>query len=123
MLKFLLDEQISPAVAAGFRRRQKGVSIHCLAEWEQGRFMGQNDEQLLHEAAVQGLTLVTYDRKTIPPLLKTWAESGRDHGGVIFVDQKTIPSSNFGGLIRALQQLREETAQWDWTNRSILLRR
>jgi hypothetical protein len=85
--------------------------------------MGQNDEQLLHEAAAQGLTLVTSDRKTMPPLLKTWAESGRDHGGIIFVDQKTIPSSNFGGLIRALHQLWEETAHWDWTNRSLLLRR
>jgi hypothetical protein len=123
MLKFLLDEQISPAVATGFLRRHKTASIHSLAEWEEGRCMGQSDEQLLHEAAAQGLPLVTYDRKTIPPLLKTWAESGRDHGGVIFVDQKTIPSSNFGGLIRALDQLWQETAHWDWTNRIVLLRR
>jgi hypothetical protein len=123
MLKFLLDEQIPPAVAAGFRRRHRAVSIHHLAEWEQGRCMGQTDEQLLHEASAQGLTLVTYDRKTVPPLLKIWAESGRDYGGVIFVDQKTISSSNFVGLIRALHQLWGETAQWHWTNRVLLLRR
>jgi hypothetical protein len=123
MLKFLLDEQISPAVARGFRRRHKALSVHCLAEWEGGRFMGQPDEELLLEAAAQSLTLVTYDRKTIPPLLKMWAESGRNHSGVIFVDQKTIPSSDFGGLIRALQQLWEETGRWDWTNRILILRR
>jgi len=85
--------------------------------------MGQADEQLLQEAAAQGLTLVTYDRKTIPPLLMMWAEAGRVHGGVIFVDQRTIPSSDFGGLIRALDQLRGETGPWDWTNRIIVLRR
>ena len=36
----------------------------------------------------QKLTLVTYDRRTIPPLLKDWAEEGRPHAGVIFVDEK-----------------------------------
>jgi len=30
----------------------------------------------------QGLTLVTYNRRTFPPLLKTWAEEGRTHGGL-----------------------------------------
>ena len=123
MLKLLLDEQISPDVAEGFRRRQKNAFLWCLPEWEGGRFMGLADDLLLEEAAVQKLTLVTYDRKTIPPLLKTWAEAGRDHGGIVFVDDKTIPSSDFGGLIRALQKLFQETAKWDWRNRVCFLRR
>ncbi len=71
----------------------------------------------------QGLTLVTYDRKTIPPLLKTWAEAGRDHGGIIFVDETTIPSSDIGGLIRGLRKIFKETARWNWTNRICFLRR
>jgi hypothetical protein len=111
MLKLLLDEQISPEVGESLRRRNKQVETHWLVEWERGRFLGQPDSLLLEAAAVQGLTLVTYDRKTIPPLLKAWAEIGRDYGGVIFVDEKTIAPSDFGGLIRALQKLREETAQ------------
>ena len=123
MLTFLLDEQVSPEVAEGLRRRQKGVVVHCLAEWEAGRFMGLPDDLLLKEALAQKLTLVTYDRKTIRPLLKRWAEAGQEHGGVIFVDQKTIPSSDFGGLIRALQMLFRESAQWDWTSRISFLRR
>ncbi len=75
------------------------------------------------EAGVQGLTLVTYDLGTIPPLLKRWAEAGRDHGGVIFVDQRTIPSSDFGSLARGLQALFRESGKWDWNNRVIFLRR
>ena len=123
MLKLLLDEHVSPDVADGLRRRQKGVVVHCLVEWETGRFMGLPDDMLLKEALAQKLTLVTYDRKTIPPLIKRWVEAGQDHGGVIFVDQKTIPSSDFGGLIRALQMLFLESAKWDWTNRIGFLRR
>ena len=94
-----------------------------MADWENGRFMGLSDDLLLEEAAAQKLTLVTYDRKTIPPLLKMWAEAGRNHGGVVFVDEKTMPSSDFGGLIRALQKLFQETAKWDWSNRVCFLRR
>jgi hypothetical protein len=123
VLKLLLDEQISPDVAEGFRRRQGNSVVWGLAEWEGGRCMGLADDLLLQEAAAQKLTLVTYDRKTIPPLLKTWAEAGRDHGGVIFVDDKTIPSLDFGGLIRALQKLFQETSRWDWRNRICFLRR
>ncbi len=123
MLKLLLDEQISPDVAEGFRRRQKTPVLWCLPEWEDGRFMGLPDDLVLEEAAAQKLTLVTYDRKTIPPLLKTWAEAGRGHGGIVFVDEKTIPSSDFGGLVRALQKLCRETAKWDWRNRVCFLRR
>ncbi len=116
MLQLLLDEHISSSVAAGLRRGGKGVIVHGLAEWEAGRFLGQPDELLLQEACRQKLTLVTYDLKTIPPLLKAWAEGGQAHGGVIFVDQKTIPSSDFRGLIRALQQLLREAGARDWTN-------
>jgi hypothetical protein len=69
------------------------------------------------------LTLVTYDRRTIPPLLKTWAEEGRKPGGVIFVDEKTISPADIGGLVRALIQLFKETGRWDWTDRVCFLRR
>jgi hypothetical protein len=122
VLKLLLDEQISPDVADGLRRRQKNSVLWSLPEWEGGRFMGLADDLLLEEAAAQKLTLVTYDRKTILPLLKTWAEAGHDHGGIVFVDEKTIPSSDFGGLVRALQTLFRETAKWDWRNRVCFLR-
>jgi hypothetical protein len=123
MLKLLLDEHISPDVANGLRRRNRAIEIRYMVEWENGYFLGQEDSPCLREAAVQGLTLVTYDRRTIPPLLKTWAEEERTHGGVIFVDEKTISPADIGGLVWALTRLIGETANWDWTNRVYFLRR
>jgi hypothetical protein len=123
MLRLLLDEHISSAVAAGLRLRHRSLIVICMAEWEGGEFLGQQDSACLQQASVQGLTLVTYDRRTIPPLLKAWAEEERKHGGVIFVDEKSISPSDSGGLVRALSDLSTKTAKWDWTNRVSFLRR
>jgi len=123
MLKLLLDEHISPDVAHGLDRRNRALEVRYLVEWGDGRFLGQEDSACLREAAAQRFTLVTYDRRTIPPLLKTWAEEERTHGGVIFVDERTISPADIGGLVWALTRLARETGNWDWTNRIYFLGR
>ena len=123
MLKLLLDEHISPAVATGLTRRHPSLAVHSMAGWEDGRLLGQDDSACLESAAEQRLTLVTYDRRTIPPLLKTWAEEGREHGGVIFIDEKTISPADIGGQVRALSNLIRTALKWNWTNRVCFLQR
>jgi hypothetical protein len=123
MLKLLLDEHISPTVADGLCSHHRSLVVICMGQWEGGEFLGQQDSACLQQAAAHGLTLVTYDRRTIPPLLKAWAEEERKRGGVIFVDEKTIRPSDTGGLVRALSNLLRTTTKWDWTNRVCFLRR
>ena len=122
MLKLLLDEHISPTVARGLRRSNRTLVVRWMAEWEDGGYLGKDDAACIAQASNQGLTLVTYDRRTIPPLLKIWAEGGQHHGGVIFVDEKTISPANIGGLVRALTWLSRDSEKWDWTDRVYFLR-
>ncbi|HWB52839.1 MAG TPA: hypothetical protein VG722_01555 [Tepidisphaeraceae bacterium] len=123
MLSLLLDEQISPTVAEQARRKYPQVRIVAFREWHGGRFMGTADSIFIPEAAGEKLTLVTYDQRTIRPLLKSWMEQGIDHGGVIFVDAKTIPPQDFGGLVKALGQLWKIERKAEWKNRVVFLRR
>jgi hypothetical protein len=123
MLKLLLDEHISPGVARSIQRRDRNIAVVAMADWEQGSFLGQEDSACLQEAALQKLTLVTYDRRTIPTLLKDWAEEERHHAGVIFIDEKTISPSDIGGLVQSLGALLKEARDWDWTDRIYFLRR
>jgi hypothetical protein len=121
MLKLLLDEQISRDVATGFQKRNKNVPIAAVTVFENGRLAMSSDEELLTEAARLKFTLVTYDLRTIPPLLKSWSEQSRSHAGVIFIDDKTIPPADFGSLIRALLKVASHQTRTQWTNRVLFL--
>jgi len=123
MLRLLLDEHLSPNICIGLRRTDPLIEVHAISQWERGTFLGRTDEELLAKAAAQGLTLVTYDCRTIPDLLMAWTQQGRSHGGVIFVDEKTIAPGAIGGLVRALAALFRDFGHLDWTGREMFLPR
>lgn len=114
-MALLLDEHVSPAVARALR--WEAVEVVSLQAGQHGAWLGAPDDRLLQEAVSHGRVLVTYDRSTIPPLLRVWAEAGRSHAGVILIDQHSIPASDIGGLARALATLVAEAGQRDGTNR------
>ena len=120
-LRLLTDEHISPVIAREARRKCPGIFIIAIHEWSGGAFLGAQDAVFLPEASKQGLTFVTYDQKTIRPLLKLWAETGVNRAGFVFVDQKTIPPQNFGGLVSSLCNLWRSEKRASWRNRVIYL--
>jgi hypothetical protein len=123
MLTPLLDEHISPAVSRQINTRRPEIRMQSIFEWRGGTLLQQPDRLILQAAAEDGLTLVTYDLQTIRPLTAEWAASGRTHAGVLFVDERTIPSDNFGLLIRAIEGLWDREQHLTWTNRTKFLER
>jgi hypothetical protein len=121
MLSLLLDEHLSPHVVPAARRFSHRIRIVSIHDWMQGHFLGAPDEELLEEAFRQKISLVTFDLKTIPLLLRSWAEQGIDHGGVILVDDRTFAQNDIGGIARALSELWKLQGRLDWTNRAFFL--
>ncbi len=115
MLRLLLDEHVSPVVGRELRLKHPDLFVVGVQEWHGGLHLGLPDEELLLVAREEGLTLVTYDLRTIAPLLKRWAEEGTAHGGVIFVDGKTIAPNDFGTLVRSLASLWQAQGRETWT--------
>jgi hypothetical protein len=121
MLRDLLEEQISPVVAEGVLRKDSSIRIASVQRWRDGEFRGLRDADLLGAAATERLTLVTCDLRTIPDLLRAWAELEMPHSGVIFVRRRVIHENDFGRLVSALVELWRIAKKVDWRNRVAFL--
>lgn len=116
MLAFLLDEQISHVVMEQVRQKRSDIQIESVLLWRSGDLRGKDDALVLSAAQEENLTLVTYDQKTIGPLVTQWAMEGRDHAGVIFLDDNSIAQEDVGSKVRALLSIWEQAYALDWTN-------
>ena len=123
MLRYLLDEQISHVVAEQLSAKHPEVVAVSVHHWRDAEFRGRQDDLILEAATRESLTLVTYDVRTILPLLRRMGHDGLTHGGVIFVRRSVAASSNVGALVRLLARFWEAHASKDWTNRTAFLSR
>ena len=119
-MQLLLDVHIAPPVARALQ--QDAVDALHVRDWQAGLYRDASDEAILTAALDDRRTLVTYDCRTIPTLLKEWAETGRRHGGVVLVDERTVRQADVGGLVRALRSLVEQHGDDVWVDRVVYLR-
>lgn len=119
-MRLLLDAHIPPAVARALQR--DGIDAVALRDWLDGAFRTAADDDLLAGALEDRRVLVSFDCRTLPPLLRELAETGQHHGGVILVDERTLRPNDVGGLQRALRQLVEQSCAADWQDVAVFLR-
>ena len=74
MLAYLLDENISFVVSEQLARKNPQMSGQSVHRWQGGAFVGQADGRLLRAATQEGLTLVTYDLKTVHLCWRRWPQ-------------------------------------------------
>ena len=120
-LAYLLDENISPVVAEQIAKKNPDIQVESVYRWQGGLFAGQTDDKVLRAATEENLTLVTYDLKTIPPLLTELASDNEPHAGVVFVDDASIRNDDFGRLVTALLAHWQRYGEEEWTNRIAFL--
>jgi hypothetical protein len=118
-MRLLLDVHVAPAIARALQ--QDGIDVLAVRDWQGGLYRDASDTLILTAALADGRTLVTYDCRTIPTLLKEWAETGRQHGGVVLVDERTIKQADVGGLVRALRALVALHGGEVWLDRVVYL--
>ena len=119
-MRLLLDAHVPRAVSDGLRLC--GVEAVPVSDWRGRDMRTADDAALLRAASEDQLVSVTFDLRTIPTLLKDWAESDQHHAGVVLVDDRTLHPAGVGPLVRALAALAADTDA-DWSDRVVFLRR
>ncbi|MDX6699400.1 MAG: hypothetical protein QOE65_2797 [Solirubrobacteraceae bacterium] len=98
-MKLLLDELYSGAIAEQLRRREHDVVTVHEAGWD-----GAEDEDLLEHATTDERAVMTNNVQDFQPLFGEWAQEGRDHFGMVFTDDRSMPRSRgtVGLYVKAL---------------------
>ncbi|MEI6784877.1 MAG: hypothetical protein WCQ21_28610 [Verrucomicrobiota bacterium] len=121
-MKILLDEHLPKAVAVTLGRLLTGTDAQHIADWQHGRWLAEDDPVLLEGLWQDRRPLASYDRATLPGHLAKRIAGGKDHAGVIFVDQERFPVTRIGDMARALAKLLATyPAPSDWINRTVTL--
>lgn len=100
-MKLLLDEQISGKVAERLQNRGHDVT----AATDDPSLRGLSDPDLYEVAQEQGRALVTYNRVDFEPIIREYAETNREHHGLVIVHPTRFPSWEFARLTSALECL------------------
>jgi hypothetical protein len=83
-VKALLDEQLSPQIAAFLR--QAGLDVHAVAD--RPDLIGRSDRFIFEVACSEDRAVITNNIKDCRPLAAQWLAQGRVHAGLIL-----LPSS------------------------------
>ncbi|MBI2169605.1 MAG: DUF5615 family PIN-like protein [Actinobacteria bacterium] len=109
-MRLLLDANLSPKRVGG-PLSKRGHDVLSLAS---DAVLGAlDDPQVLEVAAEQARILVTRNARDFAPLLREWAEAGREHAGCILI--WTLAHHDFGAIIRGVVALlddRPDPKQW-----------
>lgn len=80
-MRAILDEQLSPQIAALLRKA--GYDVDAVAERED--LVGRSDRSILEAASSEGRAVVTNNIKDFRPLAAEWLAQGRIHAGLILL--------------------------------------
>lgn len=100
-MKILLDEQISGKVAE--RLRDRGHDV--IATAPDPSLRGLSDPDLFEMAQEQDRALVTYNRADFEAIVREYAETNREHRGLVIVHPTRFPSWEFARLVAAIEAL------------------
>jgi len=122
-MEFLLlaDEDTSHRLISACQHLTPSFPIVHIATWQDGNWLGLDDEALLICCAEANLVLVGFDRATLAWHAGQMLRVGHDHAGIILF-RGIVRAGDYGYQSRLLTAFwQSEGSSWDWQNRIVYL--
>ena len=119
--RLLADENTSHRLISACRQLDSHFPIIHLATWQDGSWLGLDDEALLICCAEANLVLVGFDRSTLAWHAGQLLRAGHDHAGIILF-RGIVRAADYGYQSRLLTSLwQRDGGAGDWQNRIVYL--
>ncbi len=119
--RLLADENTSHRLVSACQRLVPGFPVVHIASWEDGAWLGLDDEALLLCCAEAQLVLVAFDRSTVAWHAGQLLRAGQDHAGLILF-RGAVRTTDYGYQSRLLTNFWQRDGQErDWQNRIVYL--
>lgn len=119
--RLLADENTSHRLISACQQLVPHFPIIHIASWQDGNWLGLDDQALLICCAEANLVLVGFDRATLAWHAGQLLRAGTDHAGVILF-RGTVSNGDYGYQSRLLTDFWQgEGSAWPWQNRIVYL--
>jgi len=119
--RLLADENTSHRLISACQQLTPLFTIIHIAAWQDGNWLGLDDEALLICCAEANLVLVGFDRATLAWRAGQLLRAGHDHAGIILF-RGIVRAGDYGYQSRLLTAFwQSEGSTWDWQNRIVYL--
>jgi hypothetical protein len=116
VIRLVADANISQRFVAACRRLDSKFPILHIADWEHGRHRESKDSAILQALKIEGLILVSFDRRTMAMHAAELTRAGGGHAGVILF-RRSVAQTDYGKQSRLVVEFWSEAATWDWSDR------
>jgi hypothetical protein len=119
--RLLTDENTSHRLISACQQLTPNFPIIHIANWQDGSWLGLDDQALLICCAQAKLVLVGFDRATLAWHAGQLLRAGQDHAGVILF-RGIVRNGDYGCQARLLTTFwQSEGSAWAWQNRIVYL--
>jgi hypothetical protein len=119
--RLLADENTSRRSVSACQKRVPHFPIIHIASWQDGSWLGLDDQALLICCAEANLVLAGFDRATLAWQAGQVLRAGHDHAGIILF-RDGVRGGDYGYQSRLLTRFwQSEGSDWAWQNRIVYL--
>lgn len=115
-MRLVADANLSRHFVEACLRLDPKIPLVHISDWMNGKHRMSHDAVLLSVLHEHGLTLVSFDRRTMAMHAGQLTRAGAGHAGIILF-RRSVGQTDYGKQSRLVIEFWKQAMDWDWSDR------